>query len=200
MKMLQGIRAEVEINQGYTITVRMLRKRGRPRKGQRIAVRQSPRDLAIKLRLDNVITTLGAPYEESDGIKIDALISQGEHNYIRIYRTRIVREIKNILTKPYEKSRLRLGEGGPSYLGTYYLEDKPEDYKTYLEHHKNDLGITESTYDLYLLYITEGLDNFGITAMQTDDTLSFVTAPFSQKEEEELIRKGLRAKLKTIMS
>ncbi|OHW97454.1 integrase core domain protein [Colletotrichum incanum] len=73
-------------------------------------------------------------------------------------------------------------------------------YKTYLEYYKNDLGITESTYDLCLLYITEGPDNFSITAMQTDDTLSFVTAPFSQKEEEELVRKGLRAKLKTIMS
>ncbi|OHW89526.1 reverse transcriptase-like protein [Colletotrichum incanum] len=378
MKMLQGIRAEVEINraintrngpnlqkvlslpiqsevlvwrenkgwtgpyeiqgiEGYTITVRMVngptqfrathvkpyyrdntiqvatdpdvaqltpqpqpRKRGRPRKGQRIAVRQSPRanaaylsqkekdhqDLAIKLRLDNVITTPGAPYEESDGIEIDALISQGvfsfirynpqEHDHIRIYRTRMVREIKNISTKPYEKSRLVIqGYGdwekedlltqaptiqrmsqrmllalGPTLVRDFKcqgelrditqaytqsddrltrtiiarlpkeLENKyPKDtllyitkplyglaesglywYKTYSEHHKNDLGMTESTYDPCLLYTTEGPDNFGITAMQTDDTLSFVTAPFSQKEEEELVRKGLRAKPKTIMS
>ncbi|KAK6224925.1 hypothetical protein QIS74_03252 [Colletotrichum tabaci] len=377
MKMLQGIRAEVEINRaintrngpniqkvlslpiqsevlvwrenkgwtgpyeiqgidGYTVTVKMVngptqfrathvkpyfreepsqaevdpdvvrptlqqqpRKRGRPRKGQRPAVRRSPRvyvvylsqkekdhyDLAVKLRLDNVITAPGAPYEESDGIEIDSLINQGvfifilyepdKHDNIRIYSTRMVREIKNMSAKPYEKSRLVIqGYGdwekeelltqaptiqrmsqrlllalGPTLVRHYGCHGEIRDitqaytqavdqltrtiiarlpkelesrypkgtllqvikplyglaesglywYKTYSEHHKVDLGMKESTYDPCLLYTTEGPDTFGITAMQTDDTLSFATMPFSEKEEAELLKKGLRAKPKTIL-
>ncbi|KDN60924.1 putative conserved hypothetical protein, partial [Colletotrichum sublineola] len=103
------------------------KKRGRPKKGQRKAVRQSPRaflsqkekdhyELALKLRRDNVITTPGAPYEESDNIEINSLINEGvfsfvrykpdTHDQMRIYKTRMVREVKNLLAKPYEKSRL----------------------------------------------------------------------------------------------
>ncbi|KAL0929476.1 uncharacterized protein CTRU02_204398 [Colletotrichum truncatum] len=273
------------------------RKRGRPKKGQRRAVRQSPRhfltqkekdnyELAVKLRLDNIITTPGLPYEESDRIEIDALINQGvftfirydpdKHSNIRIFRTRMVREIKNKTTKPYEKSRLVIqGYGdqekeeiltqaptiqrmsqrlllalGPTLVRDFKCQGELRDitqaytqsddplkrtiiarlprelegkypertllhivkplyglaesglywYKTYATHHKEDLGMIESTYDPCLLYTTTGADDFGITAMQTDDTMSFATASFSVREEEQLEKKGLRAKPKTILS
>ncbi|OLN97960.1 hypothetical protein CCHL11_02500, partial [Colletotrichum chlorophyti] len=59
--------------------------------------------------------------------------------------------------------------------------------------------IIESIYNLYLLYIIEGQEVFRITAIQIDNTLSFITPQFSQKEEEELIKKGLYTKLKTVL-
>jgi hypothetical protein len=39
-----------------------------------------------------------------------------------------------------------------------------------------------SSYDLCLLIIDEGQDTFGITGLQTDDTLSIVTASFARRE------------------
>ncbi|KZL72042.1 hypothetical protein CT0861_05452 [Colletotrichum tofieldiae] len=96
----------LQINKDLHLSPDILRKRGRPKKGQRTT------DLAIKLRLDNVITTLGAPYKESDE-----------------YLSQAVREIQtgNLRVR-------RLGEGGPSYLGTYYPEDKPEALDDRLTH------------------------------------------------------------------
>lgn len=73
-------------------------------------------DLAVKLRQDNVITTPGRPFEESDALEIDALASEDvfqfirydarRHSGLRIFKTRMVREVKNRSTKPIEKSRL----------------------------------------------------------------------------------------------
>jgi hypothetical protein len=73
-------------------------------------------DLAVKLRQDNVITTPGRPFKESDTLEIDALASKdvfkfmqynaNQHNRLQIFKTRMVREIKNRSTKPIEKSRL----------------------------------------------------------------------------------------------
>ncbi|KAL0933405.1 reverse transcriptase-like protein [Colletotrichum truncatum] len=265
-KLLQGIRAEVEIN-------RAINTRNGPNIQQVLSLpiqsevmkEKDNYELAVKLRLDNIITTPGLPYEESDRIKIDALINQGvftfirydpdKHSNIRIFRTRMVREIKNKTTKPYEKSRLVIqGYGdqekeeiltqaptiqrmsqrlllalGPTLVRDFKtiiarlpreLEGKyPERtllhivkplyglaesglywYKTYATHHKEDLGMIESTYNPCLLYTTTGADDFGITAMQTDDTMSFATASFSVREEEQLEKKGLHAKPKTILS
>ncbi|CAE7221385.1 hypothetical protein PTTW11_11413 [Pyrenophora teres f. teres] len=72
--------------------------------------------LAIKLRNDRVITTLGTPFEASDDQEISDLVGRGvfefeqydkeRHGGIRIFKSRLVREVKGKTTKPYEKSRL----------------------------------------------------------------------------------------------
>ncbi|KAM4067875.1 transposase [Hirsutella rhossiliensis] len=67
--------------------------------------------LAIKLRDDGVITTPGAPFEQSDQ-KINDLIGRGvftfelfdptKHRGTRIFKSRLVREVKGKYIKPYE--------------------------------------------------------------------------------------------------
>jgi hypothetical protein len=57
-----------------------------------------------------------------------------------------------------------------------------------------------STYDPCLLVTDEGQDMFGITGLQTDDTLSIVTEAFAQREQEQLEAAQFRAKLKTVLS
>jgi hypothetical protein len=100
------------------------RKRGRPpgsknkRKANVYMTKKEEADykLAIKLRNDGVITTLGAPFEASDEQEISDLVGRGVfefelynkelHGRIRIFKSRLVREVKGKTTKPYEKSRL----------------------------------------------------------------------------------------------
>jgi hypothetical protein len=72
--------------------------------------------LAIKLRNDGVITTLGAPFEASNNQEISNLVGRGVFKFklynkelysrICIFKSRLVQEIKGKTTKPYEKSRL----------------------------------------------------------------------------------------------
>ena len=72
--------------------------------------------LAIKLRNNRVITTLGAPFKASDKQEISNLVgcrvfkfklyNKELHSRIRIFKSRLVREVKGKTTKPYEKSRL----------------------------------------------------------------------------------------------
>lgn len=57
-----------------------------------------------------------------------------------------------------------------------------------------------SSYDPCLLYTYSGPEDFGITALQTDDTFSFATREFSKREEKELQKATFRAKGKTILS
>jgi len=57
-----------------------------------------------------------------------------------------------------------------------------------------------SSYDPCLLITDEGANPFGITGLQTDDTLSIVTPDFARREEEELKKANFRAKPKTILS
>ncbi|KAF2726445.1 hypothetical protein EJ04DRAFT_571271 [Polyplosphaeria fusca] len=73
-------------------------------------------------------------------------------------------------------------------------------FKTYHNHHKERLQMKVSTYDTCLLISHEGENPFGITGLQTDDTLSIVTKDFSAREEEELKRANFRAKPKTILT
>ena len=74
-------------------------------------------DLAIQLRKEGKITAAGAPFEQSDEAEIEALIGKGvfrfeqfdqaKHGGIRIFKSRMVHEIKGKGTDtPYEKSRL----------------------------------------------------------------------------------------------
>ncbi|KAL4403389.1 hypothetical protein CABS03_15260 [Colletotrichum abscissum] len=73
-------------------------------------------ELAVKLRKEGVITTAGKPYEGSDLIEADTLRDRGVYRFIlydpekhanlRIFKSRMVREIKGKGTpQPYEKSR-----------------------------------------------------------------------------------------------
>jgi hypothetical protein len=73
-------------------------------------------------------------------------------------------------------------------------------FKTYHNHHKDKLKMKTSSYDPCLLITDEGQDTFGITGLQTDDTLSIVTATFARREQEELDAAQFRAKPKTILS
>ncbi|KAK1994146.1 hypothetical protein LX36DRAFT_693319 [Colletotrichum falcatum] len=110
------------------------RKRGRPRKNPvttfaaEIATTESivasaftakedaDYALAVELRKKGVITTPGKPFELSDKAEIEGLAARGvffivgynekEHGGIRIFKSRLVREVKGKNEKPYEKSRL----------------------------------------------------------------------------------------------
>jgi hypothetical protein len=100
------------------------RRRGRPpgsknKRKARAYITKKEEDniqLAIKLRNDGVITTSGAPFEVSDNQEISDLVGRGVfrfeqydkrlHSGIRIFKSRLVREVKGKTTKPYEKSRL----------------------------------------------------------------------------------------------
>ncbi|KAK6211233.1 hypothetical protein QIS74_10497 [Colletotrichum tabaci] len=77
---------------------------------------QADLELAVTLREKGIITTPGAPFEQSTTKEVDSLIDRGvfgftlydenEHSGIRIFKSRIVNEVKNKTTTPYEKSRL----------------------------------------------------------------------------------------------
>ncbi|KAK1916420.1 hypothetical protein P3342_004239 [Pyrenophora teres f. teres] len=99
------------------------RRRGRPRGSKNkdksevyITKEEADHELAIKLRNDGVITTPGTPFEASDDQEISDLVGRGvfefeqydkeRHGGIRIFKSRLVREVKGKTTKPYEKSRL----------------------------------------------------------------------------------------------
>ena len=66
-------------------------------------------ELATRLRLDGIITTPGAPFEESDASEIDNLVARDVFNFerfnpithraIRLFKSRMVREVKNKSTK-----------------------------------------------------------------------------------------------------
>ncbi|KHJ31793.1 hypothetical protein EV44_g3714 [Erysiphe necator] len=69
-----------------------------------------------KLRAEGIILAPVGPFEESDTREIDDLIGRGvfqferynpvEHAGCRLFNSRMVREVKGINYKPYEKSRL----------------------------------------------------------------------------------------------
>jgi hypothetical protein len=73
-------------------------------------------------------------------------------------------------------------------------------FKTYHNHHKEKLRMKTSSYDPCLLVTDKGQETFGLTGLQTDDTLSITTATFSQREQEELNTANFRAKPKTVLS
>jgi hypothetical protein len=73
-------------------------------------------------------------------------------------------------------------------------------FKTCHNHHKEKLRINVSLYDPCLLITDKGPEVFGMTGLQTDDTLSVVTRSFAQREEDQLQLAGFRAKPKTILA
>lgn len=73
--------------------------------------------LSIKLRSEGIISIPGLPFEKSDAKEIEQLCERGvfefvkydpkvAHKGIRLFKSRMVREIKDKTGKPYEKSRL----------------------------------------------------------------------------------------------
>src|SRR5271156_6930345 len=78
---------------------------------------RADQELSLELRKQGKITTPGAPFEASDKQEIDNLIGKDVFNFeqydpikhggIRIFKSRLVREIKGKATEaPFEKSRL----------------------------------------------------------------------------------------------
>ena len=78
---------------------------------------ESDWELALQLRRQGKINSPGKPFEESDAAELNALLGSGvlkpvlynhdEHSGTRIFKSRMVREIKGRATpRPYEKSRL----------------------------------------------------------------------------------------------
>ena len=76
----------------------------------------SEQELAVRMRAKGKITTPGRPFEASDKTEIDGLLANGtlvlvkydaaRHAGTRVFKTRLVREVKSKLDSPYEKSRL----------------------------------------------------------------------------------------------
>jgi hypothetical protein len=66
-------------------------------------------------------------------------------------------------------------------------------FATYQKHHHDKLFMDASAYDPCLMVTTEGKP-FGITCIQTDDTLHVGTEEFFAQEEEELQKAEFRAK------
>jgi len=273
------------------------RPRGRPRKNataqtscvedSTIFITQKERqdlELAIQLRAEGKIRTPGKPFEQADVTELNSLFEAGVlkvikfdpkvHGNIRIFKSRLVREVKGKTTQPYEKSRLvvqgyhdedkeallttsptiqRCSQRvimalAPSFrslgmvlmlrditqaytqsktkLNRLVLVQLPAELKkkypegtllhvvlplyglaeagmhwfaTYFEHHKEQLGMETSAFDPCLLITKDNQEEFGITGLQTDDTLNLGTVKFMEKEDSKLQKAKLKAKPQTIL-
>ncbi|KAM4057650.1 Dimer-Tnp-hAT domain containing protein [Hirsutella rhossiliensis] len=130
---------------------------------------------------------------ESDNKEITDLVGRGvfqferydqmTHGNYRIFRSRMVREVKGINTKPYEKSRLVI-QGHNDFEKTTLLTQSPTIqraypqsqtklsgpflqagvhwFRTYQQHHLEKLDMSTSTYDSCLLISNTGPDTLGI--------------------------------------
>ncbi len=67
-------------------------------------------------------------------------------------------------------------------------------FNTYHRHHLEKLSMTQSTYNLCLMYTDNNSCVFGIVGLQTDDTLFLADKTFAIKEEEQLHKAKLFAK------
>uniref|UniRef100_A0A093V6J0 Transposon Ty1-NL2 Gag-Pol polyprotein n=1 Tax=Talaromyces marneffei PM1 TaxID=1077442 RepID=A0A093V6J0_TALMA len=131
------------------------------------------------------------------------------HAYIT---ARFVNEVKNNGTdKAFEKSRLVVqaynDEG--KEISTIFsrrtflkvvrpLYGIPEAgnhwFRTYHNHHTENLNMDVSTYDPCLLHCSDSKQGFGIIGMQTDDTLIVANDTFAAREEEEIRRAKILCK------
>ncbi|KID80982.1 Reverse transcriptase, RNA-dependent DNA polymerase [Metarhizium guizhouense ARSEF 977] len=107
---------------------------------------------------------------------------------------------RTILARPPDQIRDQFPEGtimvvvkplyGIAEAGTHW-------WATYFNHHRENLRMTTSTFDPCLL-VTTTRDCFGITGMQTDDTLGLGDQRFFDLEEEQLQKAKFTAKPKEI--
>ncbi|KAF6807096.1 hypothetical protein CPLU01_15834 [Colletotrichum plurivorum] len=73
-------------------------------------------------------------------------------------------------------------------------------WATYSRHHRENLEMVTSSYDPCLLLSSIDNPNFGLIGMQTDDTIGLTDAPFSAREDEELMRAAFNAKTKQYLT
>jgi hypothetical protein len=109
---------------------------------------------------------------------------------------------RTILARPPDQIRDQFPEGtimvvvkplyGIAEAGTHW-------WATYFNHHRENLRMTTSTFDPCLL-VTTTRDCFGITGMQTDDTLGLGDQRFFDLEEEQLQKAKFTAKPKEILT
>ncbi len=76
-------------------------------------------------------------------------------------------------------------------------EAKAHWFNTYHDHHKKNLNMTKSTYDLCLLFINQSV--FERIRMQTDDTLMLRDDRFAELEENELKKAKLTFKKRKML-
>ncbi|KAL3713544.1 hypothetical protein TMatcc_002247 [Talaromyces marneffei ATCC 18224] len=67
-------------------------------------------------------------------------------------------------------------------------------FRTYHNHHTENLNMDVSTYDPCLLHCSDSKQGFGIIGIQTDDTLIVANDTFAAREEEEIRRAKIRCK------
>ena len=67
-------------------------------------------------------------------------------------------------------------------------------FTTYLDHHKEKLGIEMSPHDSYFLITKGGGENFGIPGLQMDNTFNIGMEAFMNKEEIEIMKAEFKAK------
>ncbi len=73
-------------------------------------------------------------------------------------------------------------------------------FNTYHDHHKKNLNMTKSTYDLCLLFINQNDQSiFELIEMQTDDTLMLKDERFAELEESELKKAKLLFKKREML-
>ncbi|KAI1653193.1 hypothetical protein F4813DRAFT_383489 [Daldinia decipiens] len=158
----------------------------------------------------------------ADGILQPEMYDEALHRGATIFKSRMVREVKGKNTPaPYEKSRLVQGmkvmirditmaytQSKTPMQRTIYVRLPSELKSKYPEgtllrvvkplHHQKELGMTPSAFDPCLL-IAEPNRPFGITGLQTDDTLNIGTTEFLAEEDKALARAGIKAKPQKVL-
>ena len=72
-------------------------------------------------------------------------------------------------------------------------------FATYLDHHKEKLGMEMSSYDASLLITKDGGENFDIAELQMDNILNIGIEVFIKKEETEIMNVKFKVKTRTVL-
>ena len=72
-------------------------------------------------------------------------------------------------------------------------------FATYLDYHKEKLGMKMSPYNTCLLITRNGGENSGIARLQTDDILNVGTEAFMKKEKTEIMEVKFKVKTRIIL-
>jgi hypothetical protein len=161
--------------------------------GKELILTQSP---TIQRMSQRLLLALGASLQAAYGMKFElrditqAYIQSKDKLTCDLY-ARPPKELRNKFP-PDTVFKIVRPLYGAAESGLYW-------YKTYHNHHTGKLRMKVSTYNPCLLITDKGPSTFGLTGLQTDDTLSIVSDAFSEREETELKKAELRAKNKTAL-